>query len=123
MSEKPKRKYGLDYEAIEREEREFDAACPWKVNPETLVLYIDQEGDRSYYELDLERFTSSAAVLDSIAQVSGKPWLDDAAIGALVRKLDRIFNLQGSFCSGGRDHEFDASTFVRKKYRPQGAGK
>jgi hypothetical protein len=88
-------------ERAAREEREFNEQCPWKLNKETLVLCVEDDGDRSYYEIDLEDCTSSAGALDRIAQVSQKTWIDDATLGALVRKMDQVLSLQATLCGGG----------------------
>jgi hypothetical protein len=52
---------------------------------------------------DVERFTSSAAVLDAIMQVAGKSWADDARLAGLVHALDDILHPQANLCSGGGD--------------------
>jgi hypothetical protein len=84
---------------------------PWKVNRETLVLYIerrrevphdpDERDFLSYYEVDLEEVDSPASALDWICQLAQKPWITDAILGAFVRNLDRIFSFQATMCCGG----------------------
>jgi hypothetical protein len=80
-------------------QREADPASPWKINPDTLVLFTGTK-PADYYEVDLEAIWSAGAALDWICQVAAKGWLDNASIGALVRELDRIFNFQASLCGG-----------------------
>jgi hypothetical protein len=89
------------------EERALDAACRWKFKPETLALVAVPTGHGYGWEIDLERCTSSAPLLDSILQAASKAWIDDAMLGELVRKLDRLFDVQATFCAGGKDHRVD----------------
>lgn len=55
------------------------------------------------YSIDMERFTSSAQVLNMIMQVTNKLWADDACVAGLVRALNDILDPQATLCSGGRD--------------------
>jgi len=55
------------------------------------------------YEIDLETCTSSAEVLDWIAQIAGKRWADDSTIAHLVRALDDLLYLQSNLCPCGAD--------------------
>lgn len=102
-----------------REERELDAACPWKFDAKAISLVFEpgESGDGYDYDIDLEKCTSSAEVLDWIAQVAQKSWVDDAALGSLVRKLDRLLDLQATLCGGGEDHQLDPVDHLRKSGR------
>jgi len=100
-----------DYEAAKLENRNWG---PWKLRKSnyTLVLpYGDRRGDRYY--IDLETCTTSAGVLDWIAQVTLKTWADDAVIAGLVRALNDILELQGTLCGGGIGKRLDVATIKR----------
>jgi hypothetical protein len=56
------------------------------------------------YRIDLERCTTSAEVLDWIAQVAGKLWATAADVGDLVRALDDVLGLQANICGAGKEH-------------------
>ena len=53
------------------------------------------------YEIDLQGITTSAAVLDWIAQINAKDWGTPKVVGDLVRKLDELWDLKGNYCSSG----------------------
>lgn len=53
------------------------------------------------YPIDIERFTSSAQMLDTIMQVAGKSWATNDCIAGLVHALDCPLQPQGTLCSGG----------------------
>ena len=55
------------------------------------------------YPIDVERFTSSAEVLDMIAQVSMKGWATPECLAGLVRAIDDLLHLQGRLCGCGTD--------------------
>jgi hypothetical protein len=55
------------------------------------------------YPIDLERFTSSAEMLDIIMQVGKKDWATDACLAGLVRALNDLLQPQGTLCSCGAD--------------------
>ena len=65
------------------------------------------------YPVDLDRFTSSAQMLDMIVQVSGKTWATDACVAGLVRALDDILHPQAHLCSGGSDKRLKADEIRR----------
>lgn len=72
----------------------------WRYHSENYTLCWVGSGG---YEIDLERLTHSAEVLDSIAQIAGKVWATPEVIGDLVFSLDFLLSLQGRYCSGGKD--------------------
>ena len=47
--------------------------------------------------------TTSAAVLDWIAQISQKAWATPKVVGDLVRLLDALLDLQANYCSSGSE--------------------
>ncbi len=55
------------------------------------------------YQVDLTRCNSCAQILDWIAQISKKEWTTAADIGYLVEALNDLIDLQGNFCSGGKE--------------------
>ena len=54
------------------------------------------------YEVDLERCTTPAQVLDWIVQVSKKTWATDVVVADLVRALDDLLDVQGTMCPFGQ---------------------
>ena len=72
--------------------------APWGYDPSIRVIY-HEDG----YEIDLEKCTSSAGVLDWMAQLSGKGWVTDEDLGKLFRLFNSLLSLQSNFCSGGRE--------------------
>jgi hypothetical protein len=53
------------------------------------------------YEIDLDRCTTSAAVLDWICQIANKTWATDTVLAALVRQLNALLEPQANLCSFG----------------------
>lgn len=58
---------------------------------------------RNHYRVDLEGLTTSAQVLDWIAQVAGKQNFTVEDVGHLVRAINELLRLQQCFCGGGAD--------------------
>lgn len=76
----------------------------WVLDPESLALVLgDSTTGRWVYEVDLERCTTSALVLDQIAQVAGKGWASDKVLARLVRALNDVLKLQANLCGSGRE--------------------
>jgi hypothetical protein len=75
----------------------------WQLSEDTLELRCRPYGGGGSYPVDLEQFTSSAEVLDTIMQVAGKRWATDACLAGLVRALNDLLHPQAHLCSGGRD--------------------
>lgn len=69
---------------------------PWTLNVGVYTLEHDD------YEVDLEQCTTSAEVLDWIAQVATKPWATDEVIAGLVRALNDVLAPQEHLCSSGQ---------------------
>jgi hypothetical protein len=55
------------------------------------------------YPINLDRFTSSAAMLDTIMQVARKTWATPECVAGLVLALDYLLHPQATLCSGGSD--------------------
>jgi hypothetical protein len=74
----------------------------WKLRKTTYELLYTPHPETAYvYPVDLERFTTSAAVLDMIMQVALKTWATDACLAGLVRAINDILTPQGTLCSSG----------------------
>ena len=58
-------------------------------------------GTLGHYNIGLERFDSSAAILDMIAQVSRKTWGTRAIVGYLVGLLDALLGFQERYGTNG----------------------
>ncbi len=66
----------------------------WKLDTETLELAFEERRGRFLYFIDLERMSSSAAMLDWIIQVHKKNWCTIEDTGHLVAALQDIFDPQ-----------------------------
>lgn len=84
----------------------------WTLNAKYRTL--DYKEDQ--YSIRLESMTSSAPVLDWIAQLSEKTWASREDIGYLVEALDDIFGLQGAFCGDEKDKRLNAKAFLAERY-------
>ena len=60
-------------------------------------LYLEVWEAGSSYDISLTTCSNSAAVLDWIAQLSHKSWMTDKMLGQLVRKFDKILDLQSNY--------------------------
>jgi hypothetical protein len=65
------------------------------------------------YPVDVERFTTSAQVLDMIMQVAKKRWADDECLAGLVRALNDILEPQANLCSFGSDKKLTRAKIRR----------
>ena len=80
-----------------------EARMRWCVTPANLTItFGNPENGAWTYQVDLEHCRNSAAILDWIAQVSGKPWKNPArVVYELIVALDDVLSLQGALCGGG----------------------
>lgn len=98
---------------------------PWCLDTEKMDLVYQDKRGRSLYFVDLYRMNTSAAVLDWIFQLQGKPWCSSQDIGDMVAALRDILNPQSSLCSlaatpgGHPGKEIDAKARLHRRY---GAG-
>lgn len=86
------------------------------MNPSVLTLEYAVSGCWQY-EVDLERMTSSAGVLDWVFQCHNKACFSDADIRDLLRALNYMCDsVQGHFCSEGfdRGRPFPTKAIVAK---------
>jgi hypothetical protein len=72
----------------------------WRLEHRYLAYPAYVGGD---YPINLDRFTSSAQVLDMIAQVSMKNWATPECVAGLIRAINDLLHLQGRLCGCGRD--------------------
>lgn len=95
----------------------------WQLNVNAPELYYTLPG--GVYPIDLEQFTHSAEVLDTIMQVAGKTWATDACIAGLVHALNDILRPQANLCSFGKDKRVSPpvlqqhlQSIIAQKYKP-----
>lgn len=75
----------------------------WRLNPKYLTLdYYDPHG-RWRYQIDLERCTTCAEILDWILQLSKKRWLPAEGLQGFINAINDLLNPQGTLCSFGVD--------------------
>lgn len=73
---------------------------PWTLSAEADPDYPVLKLGQLYY-VELNECTTSAEVLDRIAQVRQKSWANDAVVSGLCRALDDVLGLQQNLCGGG----------------------
>ena len=86
-------------ERLREEKRRFPVWGTWQL---TKNLSLELKGDH-WYEVDLERCLSSAEILDWIVQIQKKSWVTPKIIYDLIQALDDILDIQGNFCSSGKN--------------------
>ncbi len=72
----------------------------WTFDKENLTLTYAGDGG---YEVDLERCTTSAEVLDWVCQVASQQWASTEDIGNLVRAISAILEPQATLCGEGQE--------------------
>ena len=81
-----------------------------RFNRENLTIEIYDKGTWAY-EIDLERCTDSAELLDWILQLHGKGWVTPQMLFDIIEELEYACHevhgnfLQGAFCPGGEGKE------------------
>jgi hypothetical protein len=86
----------------------------WVLDRERLTLEFDN--GEAWYEIDLERCASSAAVLNWIAQIRTKVWATSQDVGDLVHAFDDVLGLQQNLCSFGVDTPIaDIGAYLRRR--------
>jgi hypothetical protein len=79
------------------------------------------------YEIDLERITDSASMLDWISQIAKKTWATARVTRDLLNALEDVFRIQKHLCSGamgcGRGGLVisNPAEFLRKRFATVGA--
>jgi hypothetical protein len=94
--------------------QEGDAWGPWVYQKENLTLQYAPRDGHWWYEVDLEKCVSSAAILDRIFQIRSKreDLVSAEDIGHLVAALNDLLQPQANVCSFGRDSQFDTTTYL-----------
>ena len=89
----------------------------WKLRKSTYELTYRPYADAVYvYPVDLEQFTTSAQVLDTIIQVAEKTWATDEVLAGLVRAINDLLRPQGTLCSSGTNKSL-TSTEIRSRIK------
>lgn len=84
---------------------------PWKYVAKNLTV-VHQCG----YEIDMERWNTSAQVLDWIFQIHDKPWADNHTIRGLLDAISDAVNPQANLCSGGKSKgPIDVRKIIREE--------
>jgi hypothetical protein len=68
----------------------------WSYDPADLTLT-----HAGGYDIDLERCSTSAEMLDWIFQIASKTWCSPITLAGLVRAFDELLHPQGYLCSSG----------------------
>lgn len=71
----------------------------WRL--EGLALVYPAYPGGGVYPINIERFTSSAQMLDIIMQVASKSWATNDCIAGLIHALDYLLQPQATLCSSG----------------------
>lgn len=87
----------------------------FEFNRKSLTLEMRDRNGAWFYEIDLERCTDSARLLDALLQVASKrhPLFSAAVIGDLIGVLEDVAgevfgtNLQGLYCPFGEGRQVD----------------
>ncbi len=92
---------------------------PWLLDTGTMeLLYVN--GGRTFYAIDLEKISTSAALADWIFQINGKSWCQLSDMGHLIAALGDICNPQATLCgccvNGGTGRTIDAAARLRRIY-------
>jgi len=96
-----------------------DGDCwgPWKYHRDIFTLCYAPRDHHWGYEIDLERCSTSAEMLDWIFQVSNKvEWcVNREDIGQLIQALQDLMCPQATLCSFGTNNKtLDVATYLRK---------
>lgn len=84
----------------------------WVINENNFEIDLKNSDGTSGYPIDLERFHTSAQILDIIIQVSKKTWATNDVVGKLVKILDHWLDIQQHYCSGGASEEFNPTKWL-----------
>lgn len=85
----------------------------WVYDPELMTLTYEPYG----YEIDLEKVTSSAEMLDWIFQVNGKEW-GRANMRDLIDAFDRLLSPQANYCSWGEEQNPNPTEILKERALP-----
>jgi hypothetical protein len=94
-------------------EQQMAKELPWRFDREQLTLTGPH-----WYEINLERLTTSAEVADIVFQISQKGWATDSVLASFVRSLDHLIDPQAHICSFGEERgPIDVRRVVEKNLR------
>ncbi len=79
-----------------------------RIDIERGILDVFKNGHAVYY-IAFEYCTTSAQVLDWLAQISQKTWASPTLLGLVVIALDKALGLQSNLCGGGQSGEIPGS--------------
>ena len=90
----------------------------WEFDAKRLCLVFQGIGG---YEVDLEKMSTSAQMLDWIFQVSNKTWAERKDVGDLIQALEDLLQPQGTLCGGGTGgslgKEFNPTNFLKERLK------
>ncbi len=79
----------------------------WKLVADDYELVAIDPELGQIYAVDLEEFTDSAMVLNSIFQVRAKTWANDKIIFDLLCAIQDVFDPQSTLCGFGQSGEIE----------------
>ena len=84
----------------------------WIYDPSRLLL----KHERTTFEVDLERCTTAARVLDWVLHLAGRPWIDPDDLLELLTALNALLNLRHTFGPEGHGvHIENVRALVEKR--------
>ncbi len=91
----------------------------WRFDKDGNLLIINKslcpgEDSKDLYKIDLERLNTSAAILDTIIQMSQKLWITREDVGYLIEALDDLFTLQSNFCGSEYEHSDGSHEYAKR---------
>lgn len=86
----------------------------WKYRKSNLTLWCQ----KYQYEIDLEKITDSAKMLDWIFQVNSKTWAQDdpAVMSDLINALDDLLEPQANYCSWAKDKSANPKSILKRQF-------
>ena len=90
----------------------------WTLDTHDSVLVLDThiEGMRHQYEIELQKITDSAHMLDWIFQLRRKTWVTNDVMGDLLSAFQDIFQPQTYLCGAGHDKKLDAASHLERLF-------
>jgi len=88
-------------DAFSPSEHDESALSTWQFDPVRRVLTFYKQPGWWVYEVDLDRCSTSAQVLDWIFQITQKRWATDHVLAALRHALNAMLRPQATLCGSG----------------------
>lgn len=85
---------------------------PWWFDRTTLTLNLLNDEGGHEYQLDIERCSSSARLLEAVTRLTTAPWATPEQVGWLLYGLTELVRPQESLCSGGEERGPDRKSVV-----------